>query len=107
MTTIYYTLGPNSGSIIWAASEAFDELRGKTYHLGHMEATAIVQLKDLSTTAKILLSAVAGALIQHLLDQGYPPTKSSKPAVSKLNKPLQTKNKPKTTQKPITFCLYW
>ncbi len=47
MTTIYYTLGPNSGSIIWAASEAFDELRGKTYHLGHMEATAIVQLKDL------------------------------------------------------------
>ena len=72
MTTIHYALGPNSGSIIWAASETFDELRSKTYHLGHMEATAIVQLKDLSPTAKILLSAVAGALIQHLLDQGYP-----------------------------------
>ena len=53
MTTIHYALGPNSDGIIWAASE-------------------IVQLKDLSTTAKILLSAVAGALIQHLLDQGYP-----------------------------------
>ena len=71
MTPIKYTIGKESGEIIWSASETFDELRGKTYNLGQMEAVEIEQLSDLSITAKILLSAVAGAIIQHLLDQGY------------------------------------
>ncbi len=35
-----------------------------------MEATQIEKLENLSVTAKILLSAVAGAIIQHLIDNG-------------------------------------
>lgn len=70
MTTINYHVGATTGKITWAASEYFGELANKTYSLGQMEATAIEQLPDLSFTAKLLLSAVAGALIQHLLDQG-------------------------------------
>ena len=77
MTIISYTLGSESGNIAWAASESFDELRGKTYQLGKMEAVEIVKLENLSLTAKILLSAVAGALIQHLLDQGHSPDQIS------------------------------
>lgn len=74
MTTIHYQVGTHIGEITWAASEYFGELAGKTYSLGQMEATQIVPLPDLSLTAKLLLSAVAGALIQHLLDQGVTAT---------------------------------
>ncbi len=74
MTTIKYQVGTHTGEITWAASEYFGELAGKTYSLGQMEATQIAPLADLSLTAKLLLSAVAGALIQHLLDQGIPAT---------------------------------
>ena len=72
MTNIQYQVGQTQGEITWAASEHFDELRNHTYDLGQMEATQIEQLSNLSLTAKILLSAVASALIQHLLDQGLP-----------------------------------
>lgn len=74
MTTIRYQVGTRTGEIAWAASEYFGELTGKTYSLGQMEATQIAPLSNLSLNAKLLLSAVAGALIQHLLDQGIPAT---------------------------------
>lgn len=87
MTKITYQINPSteptesaaststeaiSGEIVWAASEYFGELSGRTYSLGEMEAVKIDQLPNLSPVAKLLLSAVAGAIIQHLLDQGVP-----------------------------------
>ena len=69
MTTITYQVCNITGQITWAASEHFDELINTTYSLGKMEATEIAKLNHLSETAKILLSAIAGAIIQHLLDQ--------------------------------------
>ena len=36
--------------------------------INKMAADQIVMINDLSETAKILLSAVAGAVIQHLID---------------------------------------
>lgn len=60
---------PLTGEIVWAASEYFGELAGRTYNLGEMEAVKIDQMSALSPVAKLLLSAVAGAIIQHLLDQ--------------------------------------
>lgn len=74
MTTIHYQVGGTTGEITWAASEYFGELSGQAYSLGQMEATQIAPLDNLSLTAKLLLSAVAGAIIQHLLDQGIPAT---------------------------------
>ncbi len=72
MTTIKYHTTSTSGQITWAASEYFGKLAGQTYSLGQMEATRIAPLPNLSLTAKLLLSAVAGAIIQHLLDQDIP-----------------------------------
>ena len=63
---------PIAGEITWAASEYFGELVGRTYRLGEMEAVKIDQMSDLSSVAKLLLSAAAGAIIQHLLDQNIP-----------------------------------
>lgn len=54
--------------IEWALSEYFDELKGNKYLINEMAADQIESIKDLSTTAKLLLSAVAGAVIQHLID---------------------------------------
>lgn len=54
--------------IEWALSEYFDELKGKKYMLNNVAADQIVLINDLSDTAKILLSAVAGAVIQYLID---------------------------------------
>ena len=54
--------------IEWALSEYFDELKGKKYMLNNVAADQIVLINDLSETAKILLSAVAGAVIQYLID---------------------------------------
>lgn len=71
MTTIEYTIDNTNGEIVWSASEFFDELRGTTFDLGKMEAVEIEKIDSLSTRAKILLSVVAGAVIQRLLDQGY------------------------------------
>ncbi len=54
--------------IEWNLSEHFDELRGMQFMLNKMAADQIVMINNLSETAKILLSAVAGAVIQYLLD---------------------------------------
>lgn len=70
MTRIAYKVEERTGEIYWAASEQFDELKGREYDLGKMEAVEIAQMGDLSEVAKLLLSAVAGAVIQHLLDAG-------------------------------------
>ncbi len=70
MTRIEYEVGERKGEIDWVASEYFGELKGREYELGKMEATEIEKMGNLSVTGKILLSAVAGAVIQHLLDEG-------------------------------------
>ena len=54
--------------IEWALSEHFGELKGKKFMLNKMAAEQIEKINDLSNTAKILLSAVEGAVIQHLID---------------------------------------
>ena len=54
--------------IEWALSEHFDELKGMKFMLNKMAADQIVRINNISETAKILLSAVAGAVIQHLID---------------------------------------
>lgn len=54
--------------IEWAISEYFDELKGKVFQLNKMAANQIIDIDNLSDTAKILLSAVAGAVIQYLMD---------------------------------------
>ena len=70
---IDYKVNDKAGDISWAAAEEFKELTGKEYALGEMEAARIERMADLSLTAKILLSAVAGAIIQRLLDTGEEP----------------------------------
>ena len=54
--------------IEWALSEHFDELKGMKFMLNEVAADQIVMINNLSETAKILLSAVAGAVIQYLMD---------------------------------------
>ncbi len=54
--------------IEWALSEYFGELKGMKFMLNKMAADQIVMINSLSEIAKILLSAVAGAVIQHLID---------------------------------------
>jgi hypothetical protein len=54
--------------IEWALSEHFDELKGMKFMLNEVAADQIVKINNLSEIAKILLSAVAGAAIQHLID---------------------------------------
>ena len=54
--------------IEWALSEYFDELKGLKFKLNEVAADQIAKINNLSEIAKILLSAVAGAVIQHLLD---------------------------------------
>ena len=54
--------------IDWALSEYFGELKGKKFMLNEVAADQIVMINNISETAKILLSAVAGAVIQHLID---------------------------------------
>lgn len=66
------TVGNNKYQIEWALSEHFGELKGKTYTLNNVAADQIELIEDLSITAKILLSAVAGAAIQHLIDNNCP-----------------------------------
>jgi hypothetical protein len=70
---IQWTISDNDyGEITWAISEHFSELSGKKYRLDELTAEQIEKMDDLSITAKILLSAIAGAVIQHLLDKNYP-----------------------------------
>ena len=54
--------------IEWALSEFFGELKGMKFMLNEVAADQIVSINNLSETAKILLSAVAGAVIQYLMD---------------------------------------
>lgn len=58
--------------IEWALSEQFEELKGKKFMLNEVAADQIVKLNNLSEVAKILLSAVAGAAIQYLMDNSCP-----------------------------------
>ena len=58
--------------IEWALSEFFDELKGMKFMCNEVAADQIVKIENLSETAKILLSAVAGAVIQHLIDKECP-----------------------------------
>ena len=64
----YDISGKILGYITWVADEEFGELLETTFHIGKMKATDIVELEGLSMEAKILLSAIAGALIQHLFE---------------------------------------
>ena len=68
MQIIEIVVDDKNYQIEWALSEYFDELKGKKFNLNEVAADQIIQIKDLSETAKILLSAVAGAVIQHLID---------------------------------------
>ena len=54
--------------IEWALSEFFDELKGMKFNLNEVAADQIIKMDNLSEITKILLSAVAGAVIQHLID---------------------------------------
>lgn len=65
---IEIVVGTKNYQIEWALSEYFGELKGKKFIINEMAADQIVLINDLSDTAKILLSAVAGAVIQHLID---------------------------------------
>ena len=58
----------NEYEIEWAISEYFDELKGMKFMLNEVAADQIQKINNLSEVAKILLSAVAGAVIQHLID---------------------------------------
>ena len=58
----------NKYQIEWALSEHFDELKGMKFMLNEVAADQIIKINYLSETAKILLSAVAGAVIQYLID---------------------------------------
>lgn len=62
------TVDQKTFQIEWALSEHFDELRGKKFMINEMAADQIVNINNMSETAKILLSAVAGAVIQYLMD---------------------------------------
>ena len=55
--------------IEWAISEHFNELKGMKFNLNEVAADQIITINNLSEVAKILLSAVAGAVIQHLIDK--------------------------------------
>ena len=68
MQVIEIFLEDNRYQIEWALSEHFDELKGMKFNLNEVAADQIIIINNLSETAKILLSAVAGAVIQYLID---------------------------------------
>ena len=68
MQVIEIFLEDKKYKIEWALSEYFDELKGMKFMLNEVAADQIVMIDNLSEIAKILLSAVAGAVIQHLID---------------------------------------
>ena len=68
MQIIEIVVDDKNYKIEWALSEYFDELKGMKFNLNEVAADQIIVLDNLSETAKILLSAVAGAVIQHLID---------------------------------------
>ena len=56
-------------SFDWAMKEDFTEIRDKEWQLVKTTAEDIMANERLSTKSKILLSAVAGAAIQYLIDR--------------------------------------
>lgn len=62
-------VGDYQNKIEWSLSEYFGELAGKKFVINNMAAEQIEEISDLSSTAKLLLSAVAGAVIQYLMDK--------------------------------------
>ena len=72
MQIIEIVVDDNNYQIEWALSEYFDELKGMKFNLNEVAADQIVKINNLSETAKILLSAVAGAVVQHLIDINCP-----------------------------------
>lgn len=59
--------------IKWGADEDFEELiKFKPIHINETTADKIEGLEGLSLRSKILLSAVAGAAIQYLMDNDIP-----------------------------------
>ncbi len=69
MQIIEIVVDEKNYQIEWALSEFFGELKGMKFMLNEVAADQIVKINNLSETAKILLSAVAGAVIQHLIDK--------------------------------------
>ena len=72
MQVIEIIVENNNYQIEWAISEYFDELKGMKFNLNEVAADQIIKINNLSEIAKILLSAVAGAVIQHLIDSNCP-----------------------------------
>ena len=72
MQVIEIVVDNNKCEIQWALSEHFSELKGKKFMCSEVAADQIAKISNLSEVAKILLSAVAGAVIQHLIDNNYP-----------------------------------
>lgn len=64
----------DKGDITWEADEDFRELIGITCSIGKTNAADIENIPGLSMRSKILLSAIAGAVIQRLLDEDYIPS---------------------------------
>ena len=69
---IEINVNDNIYNIEWALSEYFGELKGKKFMLNSLAADQIEKIDNLSNIAKILLSAVAGAAIQYLIDNNCP-----------------------------------
>ena len=72
MQIIEIVVGDENYQVEWALSEFSDELKGMKFMCSEVAADQIVKINNLSETAKILLSAVAGAVIQHLIDEECP-----------------------------------
>ncbi len=72
MQIIEIIVGNKKYQIEWTLSEHFVELKGKKFMCNEVAADQIIKLNDLSEVGKILLSAVAGAVIQHLIDKECP-----------------------------------
>lgn len=64
----YDISGKILGYITWVTDEEFGELLETTFYIGKMKVADITELEGLSMEAKLLLSAIAGALIQHLFE---------------------------------------
>jgi hypothetical protein len=73
MKVIIFKENQSIGYISWEADEDFSEIKGLVFDLSKMTASNIELIKDirLSIKSKILLSGVAGAVWQWVIDN-YP-----------------------------------
>ena len=76
MKVIIFKENQSIGYINWEADEDFSEIKGLIFELSGMTAADIELIKDicLSIRSKILLSGVAGAVWQWVIDH-YPSAK--------------------------------